>query len=115
MMEDQIGKSVVEAVKDILPFFLSEAESDEYPYGVYFYTPEYSSTKDGIYKIATDMTVQIYSDDFDVAWSKSEAVKTAIMAEMNSGKFFTRISSTSKTCVERVWNIETIYRIIQIS
>lgn len=114
-MVDMIGKTVVETVGDIVPLYLYEAEEDNYPYAVYLYTPEYSSTKDGVYKIATNLTLQVYSEDFDEAWAKSEAVKAAVMEEMNSGKFFTRISTVTKECVERVWKIETIYRIIQIS
>lgn len=114
-MVDMIGQAVVAAVGDIIPFFLYEAEEDDYPYAVYFYTPEYSSTKDGVYKIATDLTLQVYSEDFDEAWQKSEEVKSAVMEGLNSGKFYTRISTVTKDCVERVWKIETIYRIIQIS
>ena len=115
MMEDQIGQAVESVVGSILPFFLYEAEVDDYPYAVYYYTPEYSSTKDGVYKIATDLTLQVFSNDSDEALDKAETVRTALLEGMNSGKFYTKMSTTSKECVEGVWKIENVFRIIQIS
>lgn len=114
-MVDQIGIALKSVASDIIPFYLYEAEEDNYPYAVYFYTPEFFSTKDGVYKIATNLTVQVYSNDSDDALEKSDALRSAILTRMNTGKFFTRLSTTSKECVERVWKIETVFRIIQIS
>ena len=113
-MVEQIGDAVKMAVGSILPFFLYEAEVDEYPYGVYLYTPEYFSTKDGVYKIATDLTLQVYSNDSDEAFAKAGEAKAALLAGM-TGKFFARHSTTSKECIEGVWKVENVFRIIQIS
>lgn len=114
-MEDQIGKAVESVVGNIIPFFLYEAEVDDYPYAVYFYTPEFFSTKDGVYKIATNLTLQVFSDDSDEALEKADTIRTALLAGMNTGKFYTKMSTTSKECVEGVWKIENVFRIIQIS
>lgn len=114
-MEDLIGKKVTSTVGDICPFYLYEAEQDTYPYAVYFYTPEFHSTKDGVYKIDTDLTLQVYSQDFDEAFALAEAIRTAILAGMNDSQFHARVSSTQKECVEGVWNVEYIYNVIQLS
>lgn len=118
-MEDLIGTTITSTIDSIigfgLPFYLYEAESDTYPYAVYFYTPEYFSTKDGVYKIAADVTIQVYSMDFDEAFGKAQTIETALLAGMNTAQFRTRLSSTSKECVEGIWNVEFVYNIIQIA
>lgn len=114
-MEDQIGQAVESVVGGILPFYLYEAEVDDYPYAVYFYTPEYFSTKDGVYKIETNLTLQVFSNDSDEAIENAETVRIALLAGMNSTKFYTKMSTTSKECIEGIWKIENVFRIIQIS
>ena len=117
-MEDLIGTTITSTIDSIigfgLPFYLYEAESDTYPSAVYFYTPEYFSTKDGVYKIAADVTIQVYSMDFDEAFGKAQTIETALLAGMNTAHFRTKLSSTSKECVEGIWNVEFVYSIIQI-
>jgi len=117
-MEDLIGTTVTSTVAAIenltLPFYLYEAEEDSYPYAVYYYTPEYHSTKDGVYKIATDLTLQVYSQDFDEAFSLAQTIETALIQGMNDTHFRTRLSTTSKECVEGIWNVQFVYNIIQI-
>ena len=48
-----------------------------------------------------------------IAWS-GWAVAAALLAGM-TGKFFARHSTTSKECIEGVWKVENVFRIIQIS
>lgn len=114
-MEDLIGITVTSTVGDILPFYLYEAEVDAYPYAAYYYTPEFHATKDGVYKIDTDLTVNVYSEDFDEAFSDAEAIKAAIVSGMNGSQFRSRLTSTSKECVEGIWTITYVYHIIQLS
>ena len=113
-MEDLIGKTITSTVGDIVPFYLYEAEQETYPYGVYYYTPDYYSTKDGVYKITGDVTLQVYSQDFDEAYALAEQIRTALEQGMNTSQFRTRMSSTSKECVEGVWNVEYVYNITQM-
>lgn len=114
-MEDQIGTTVTSTVGGIVPFYLYEAEVDSYPYAVYYYTPEFFSTKDGIYKIATDMTISVYSQDFDEAFGLAEDIQSALIAGMNDTQFRTTLSTTTKECIEGIWNVEFVYNIIQLS
>lgn len=114
-MEDRIGKTLTATLGDITPVYLYEAETDTYPYAVYWYEPEYFSTKDGVYKIAADVPVQVYSDSFDEAYALAGEIREALLSGMNGGAFRTRVSTTSKECEEGVWNIETVYNITQIA
>lgn len=114
-MEDQIGTTVTSTVGEIVPFYLYEAEVDTYPYATYFYTPEFHTTKDGVYKIDTDLSLRVYSNDFDEAFDLAEDIRTALIAGMNDTQFRTSLSTTSKECVEGIWNVQYTYRIIQIS
>lgn len=113
-MEESIGKALTAAVGEITPLYLYEAETEEYPYAVYYYTPEFFSTKDGVYKIEADVTVQVYSDDFDEAYALSGQIRDAALSGMNGNAFMTRVSTSTKECVEGIWNIETVYKIKQI-
>lgn len=114
-MEDKIGKTITSVAGEILPLYRYEASEDGYPYGVFFYSPEYYSSKDGVYKLEADVTVQVYSQDFDDALAKDGAIRAAIISGMNSGEFRSRVSTSSRECVEGVWNIETVYKITQLS
>ena len=113
-MEDSIGKALTATVGDITPVYLYEAETEDYPYAVYYYTPEFFSTKDGVYKIAADVTLQVYSGDFDEAYALAGEIREAILSGMNGNAFMSRVSTVSKECVEGIWNIETVYKITQI-
>ena len=117
-MEDLIGKTITSTLAATegltVPFYLYEAEQDTYPYAVYYYTPEFHSTKDGVYKISADVTLQVYSQDFDEAYALAEQIRTALEQGMNTSRFRTRMSATSKECVEGVWNVEYVYNIIQL-
>ena len=113
-MVDLIGTTITSTVGEIVPFYLYEAEEESYPYAVYYYTPGFYSTKDGVYKITANVTVQVYSQDFDEAFDLAEQIQEALEEGMNTTQFRTRLSSTSKECVEGVWNVEFVYNIIQL-
>lgn len=112
-MIDNIGKKVTEAVGNIVPFYLYEGAADSYPYAVYFYSPEYHRSKDGVYKITADVTVQVYSDAFDEAYEKADDICDALLAALNADGFKCDINTGSKECVEDVWNVEVVYSITQ--
>ena len=114
-MEDQIGTTVTSTVGEIVPFYLYEAEVDTYPYAAYYYNPEFHSTKDGVYKIDTDLYLSVYSNDFDEAFDIAEDIREALIAGMNDTQFLTTLSTTSKECVEGIWNVRYTYHINQIS
>lgn len=110
-MEDKIGIIVTSTVGGICPLYLYEAETAEYPYAVYSYVPEFRSTKDGVYRITADLTMDIYSDDFDEAHALALEVRDALVAL--GGVFRCREISNSMECVEGVWDIRWTYRVDQ--
>lgn len=112
-MEERIGKKITETVGDAIPLYLYEGESDAYPYAVYLYEPEYHRTKDGVYKITADVTVQVYSNDFDEALEAADSIRDLLDAGMNGNGFSCDLQTTRKECEEDVWDIEAVYRINQ--
>lgn len=112
-MTETIAVRLVGACKDIVPFYLSEAEADVFPYAVYEadYTPSY--VKDGIYKIDGDVTVRVYSDSFSEADTIASSLRSEIISTMNADGFTTKEESSSKNCTEGVWAINLHYLITQ--
>ena len=97
-----------------ITLYLSEAESDEYPYAVYEadYTPHYD--KDGVYKIVGDLTVRGYSKDHVEAETLANAIDELILANFASGAFTVRqVSQLKKECLQDTWSVGYQYRITQ--
>lgn len=104
---------MVAAVKDIVPIFLYEAETEAYPYAVYEHSPEYFRTKDGVYKIASGLPVTVYGKRFADTRPLADKVEEAVLSAMNDGTFRTFMVSRSDTCVEGIWRSEVRFQITQ--
>lgn len=111
--EDKIGKVLVAAVKGIVPISLYEAETDAYPYAVYEHSPEYFRTKDGIYKIVSNVPVTVYGKRFADTRLLADKLEEAVLSAMNDGTFRTFTVSRSDTCVEGIWRSEVRFQITQ--
>ncbi|WP_322290569.1 hypothetical protein [Paratractidigestivibacter sp.] len=110
-MKESIGEKIVELVSPLVKFYLSEAETESYPYAVYDMdvTPYY--TKDGVYRYSADATVRLFGKDFDELdglWTK---IEDALMM-MDQG-YTSTYTGYSKTCTEGVWQIEMNFNILQ--
>lgn len=114
-MKEQIGEKINEIISPIVPFFLSEAEVEHYPFSVYEQTVTPSFTKDGVYKFRSTAKISIVSDDFDEADAIANAVIDAIAEEMHDDKYSSLLSSVDKDCIEGVWTIELNYILNQRS
>jgi len=116
-MTESIGIMLTNVCKGIVPFFLSEAQTESYPYAVYEYTPQEFRTKDGIYKITADVYIRVYSEDADDAEAKAAAIKEALDAycgtAYNNGQYILRLQATTESCTEGVWQIELQYFVKQ--
>lgn len=112
-MMDTIGNKLTSLCEPILPFFLSEAETETYPYAVYDQTVTPLMTKDGTYAYAADARVRVYSDDFDEAQQRADDIITAISTDADA-RYRLRVRGQSKTCQEDVWCIELDVYIKQI-
>lgn len=113
-MTEAIGAKIVALCADIVPVYLSEAETSDYPYVVYSQnvTPRY--TKDGIYKLVSEALVEVVSNDFDQADPLADSVAAAIEAGM-TGEFSYIKGAVTKVCVNQVWTISLNYTITQKS
>lgn len=116
-MTESIGIMLADLCGSILPFYLSEAETEDYPYAVYEYTPNEFRTKDGVYKITADVYIRVYSENPDDAETKAAAIKAVLDAytdeDENAGQYVLRQQSSSETCMEGVWQIELQYYVRQ--
>lgn len=113
-MTESIGIKLTDLCKDIIPFYLSEAETEAYPYAVYEQTVEEFRTKDGVYKITADSYIRVYSKSFDEAQAKADQIRAALDGSPD-GQYVIRHRTTSKDCVEDVWVIELLYFVKQTS
>lgn len=105
MMDDTIGNKLTALCEPILPFFLSEAETETYPYAVYDQTVTTLMTKDGVYAYAADARVRVYSNDFDEAQQRADNIISTISTDTDA-RYRLRVRGQSKTCQEDVWCIE---------
>lgn len=111
-MSEAIGKKIVELVSPIVPIWLSEAETEEYPYAVYKQTVQEHRTKDGVYKYTAEPELHVYAKDFDQADAIAEQIKAAI-AEGLAEPFTGALRTQDKDCTAGVWDIELLYFVKQ--
>lgn len=112
-MVERIRTEMVAAARGVVPTYLSEAETDAYPYAVYEFSPEYSRTKDGVYKISADVPVIVYSKRYGEAVEAAEDIAEAVLSRLLPPDFRAAVTSRSDRCVEGVWQIEVRYIITQ--
>ena len=111
-MTESIGIKLTELCSGILPFYLSEAESERYPYATYEQTIQEFRTKEGVYKIIADSFIRVYSDDSDQALQKAAAVREVLDAGSDS-TYVIRFQTENITCVDNVWTVELQYYVKQ--
>lgn len=117
-MIETIGIMLTDVCKDIIQFYLAEAETESYPFAVYDPTIQEFRTKDGVYKITSDCYIRVYSDDADQALEKAAAIRAALDSYTGEpddvGKYVIRHQSTTQSCTEGVWQIELQYFVKQL-
>lgn len=107
-------QTLCESQQKPIILFLSEAESENYPYAVYEadYTPYYD--KDGVYKIVADITVRCYSKNHVEAETLADSIDALILSNFASGGYAVRqVSQLKKDCLQETWSVGYQYRIIQ--
>ena len=116
-MTENIGSlltTLCASLQTPVKLFLSEAESEDYPYVVYDadYTPYYD--KDGVYKIVAEVSIRGYSKDSAEAQNAADAVDSVILTNFASGGYTVRqISQLKKECLQETWSVGYQYRITQ--
>ena len=97
-----------------IALYLSEAESEDYPYAVYEadYVPSYD--KDGVYKIVGDVIVRAYSKDWEEAAELATSVNDIILANFSDDGYTVRVTShLKKECIQETWSVTYQFRITQ--
>ncbi len=113
-MTESIGQMLTTRCCDVIAFYLSEAETEAYPYAVYEISATEYRTKDGVYKITAEPRIRIYDRDFDTAQAKADAIRNALETPAD-GQYIVRYLSGSKECVDGVWSLELVYFVKQTS
>ena len=99
---------------DNLPkVYLSEAETDDYPYVVFDITSSPLRDKDGVYGFRADTKIRVVGNSFNVIDPIQAGIQDAIEDEMNDGTFSARLLDATKECVDGIWTVELNYTLKQ--
>ena len=112
-MTESIGEMLVSRVGSIVPLYLAEAGTDNYPYAVYELTATSYRTKDGVYKITAEPRIRVYDKNFDTADAIAAQIRAAV--EVTSEQYVVECRSVNKDCVDGVWSIELVCFVKQVS
>ncbi len=116
-MTENIGQRLLDlcsAAETPIVLYLSEAESEDYPYAVYDadYVPYYD--KDGVYKVVGDISVRAYAKKAETAQGIADAIDAIILTNFSTGGYTVRqLSQLKKECLQETWSVGYQYRITQ--
>ena len=116
-MTENIGQRLLDlcgAAETPIVLYLSEAESEDYPYAVYDadYVPYYD--KDGVYKVVGDISVRAYAKDAATAQEVADAINAIVLTNFSTGGYTVRqLSQLKKECLQETWSVGYQYRITQ--
>jgi hypothetical protein len=108
---ERIGKAFEAAVGDIAPCFLSEAETDEYPFIVYQQTVTPVRCKDGNAALQSSLQAVIVSDDPDEAEDVAGRVAKAARTQMEG--FAVYPDTLDRDCTNGIWEITLTWTVHQ--
>lgn len=112
-MINTIGEKLNEIASPFVPLYFAEAETESYPYAVYSMTAETARTKDGPYKIAAQVELNIYAPDYATAANIAEQLRGGIAQGMHSAQYSARLQEEQNDCLEGVWVFQMTYTINQ--
>ena len=114
MTADKIAQKIIEIANAVVPTYLSEAQTESYPYGYYTQRvlPQY--TKDGIAGYSSQTTLTIVSDDFDEADNLANTVNGELLSQLHDLNYSARLVNYDKNCIDNVWQMVLYYEIKQL-
>ena len=110
---ERIGKAFVEAVGNIAPCYLAEAEVDAYPFIVYNQTIVSVTGKDGVCGLESSFVATIVSDDFEEAEDIAAAVAAAKNTAESMQPYAVYTNTLNRDCTNKIWEIELTWTIRQ--
>ena len=108
---ETIGKAFERAVRGIAPCYLSEAETEEYPYIVYESPIVMRLDKDGVQAYESSLRATIIADDPNVAENIAGLVALAVKRNMASYGVFPE--TLDRNCNSGIWQIDLTWTIRQ--
>lgn len=112
-MEERIGIELTRILSKHVNLFLSEAETEEYPYAVYTSSVTPVQTKDGIHHYESDVTVTVYAKDLDVISPIVDNMRSSIKEHMSGPQYYHYPQMERRDCTDGVWSHELSYTIKQ--
>ena len=116
-MTENIGQRLLDlcsAAETPIVLYLSEAESEDYPYAVYDadYVPYYD--KDGVYKVVGDISIRAYAKKAETAQGMADAINDIVLTNFSTDGYTVRqLSQLKKECLQETWSVGYQYRITQ--
>lgn len=116
-MTENIGQRLLDlcsAAETPIVLYLSEAESEDYPYAVYDadYAPYYD--KDGVYKVVGDISIRAYAKKAETAQGMADAINDIVLTNFSTGGYTVRqLAQLKKECLQETWSVGYQYRITQ--
>ena len=112
-MTDSLRDKLVNVLADVVPIYLSEADTEAYPWAVCDMTTHPVQDKDGICGYTGDATIRLVGQDPGALDTLRASVESAIATGMHDETFGSRLTDITKECVEDVWTIELTYTLKQ--
>lgn len=109
--KETIGEAFESAVAGIAPCYLSEAETDEYPFIVYDQTVTAINTKDGIGALSSSLMAVVVTIDPNEAENIAEAVASAVKEGMAAYGLYPQYYT--RNCTDGVWEYTLVWTIRQ--
>ena len=112
-MTDSLRDKLVNVLADVVPIYLSEADTEAYPWAVCDMTTHPVQDKDGVCGYTGDATIRLVGQDPGALDTLRSSVESAIATGMHDSTFGSWLISTDKECVEDLWTIELNYTLKQ--
>ena len=112
-MKETIGIRLTELASQYVSIFLSEAQTETYPYAVYTSNVSPVYTKSGIHHYEASVIVTVYAKDLEVVNPIAEAIREAVNSDMNVAPYASRQFSDVSDCLDEIWSRELSFTIKQ--
>ena len=108
-MTDSLREKLVYVCTNVADLYLSESETDSYPYVVYDMISTPLQTKDGVAGYTGDTKIRIVGQDLDNLDTIRSSIETAISTGMHDTSFGYNLRDVTKECTDGIWTIEMNY------
>lgn len=112
-MTNTIGAYIISTLANVVDIMLDEDATAAYPYAVYGLNVSEESTKNGPYRLAGTLRINLYADDFATLKLKNEAIIAALATALRTEQYRGKLQKTENTCDDGIWTAALEYSIAQ--